>query len=79
MGPVSDPTIIYKKTRIFLDPSLCDETFCRTVNESMMNGIPVITTGAGNIKYLVGKAGYVISIRTNSIIDCRSYHVSIVN
>lgn len=62
MGRVSDPTVIYKKTRIFLAPSLCDETFCRTVNESMMNGIPVITTGAGNIKYLVGKAGYVIPI-----------------
>src|SRR5690606_19109044 len=33
-----------------------DETFCRVVNESMMNGIPVLTTQAGNIRYLVGKS-----------------------
>jgi glycosyltransferase involved in cell wall biosynthesis len=44
---------VYANTRIFLAPSLVDETFCRTVNEAMMNGIPVITSGRGNLKYLV--------------------------
>jgi glycosyltransferase involved in cell wall biosynthesis len=54
-----NPREIYKKTKILFAPSLCDETFCRTVNEAMMNGIPVVTTGSGNIKYLVGKNGLI--------------------
>jgi glycosyltransferase involved in cell wall biosynthesis len=53
---------IFSKTKIFLAPSLVDETFCRTVNEAMMNSIPVITTGQGNIKYLVENAGIIINI-----------------
>lgn len=51
---------IFEKTRIFLAPSIVDETFCRTVNEAMMNSIPVITSGQGNLKYLVENAGIVI-------------------
>lgn len=51
---------IYSNTRILLVPSLVDETFCRVVNEGLMNGIPIVTTGAGNIKYLVGDAAVVI-------------------
>jgi len=54
MNRVPDPTLIYRQTKIMLCPSLVDETFCRVINEAMMNGIPVITTGQGNIKYLVG-------------------------
>ena len=30
------------------------------VNEGLMNGIPIITTGVGNIKYLVGDAALII-------------------
>jgi len=45
---------IFKKTKVFLAPSLVDETFCKTVNEAMCNAIPVITTGRGNISYMVG-------------------------
>lgn len=59
MGRCEQPIEIYKKTKILLAPSLCDETFCRTINEAMMNGIPVITTGQGNIKYLVGESGLI--------------------
>lgn len=55
-----DPKIIYQQTRVLLAPSLCDETFCRVVNEGMMNGIPIMTTGQGNIKYLVKDNGYII-------------------
>jgi len=55
MERCEEPKEIYKKTKILLAPSLCDETFFRTVNEAMMNGIPVITTGQGNITYLVEK------------------------
>lgn len=45
---------VYRKTRILLAPSLVDETFCRTVNEAMCCGIPVISSGKGNIKNLIG-------------------------
>ena len=44
---------IYKKTKIMLVPSLCDETFCRVAYESKMNNIPVISTSSGNLKYLL--------------------------
>jgi glycosyltransferase involved in cell wall biosynthesis len=71
---VSDPSEIYKQTRIFLAPSIVDETFCRTVNEAMMNGIPVLTTGYGNLKYLVDNDKYVIPFEDkekwkNTILD----------
>jgi glycosyltransferase involved in cell wall biosynthesis len=54
MERTKDVKKIYSKTKIMLCTSLVDETFCRVVNESMMNGIPVFTTSRGNIKYLVG-------------------------
>lgn len=52
---------IYSMTRVFLAPSLVDETFCRTVHEAIMNGIPVLTTGCGNLKYLVNNDYCIIS------------------
>ncbi|QKF94560.1 glycosyl transferase family 1 [Fadolivirus algeromassiliense] len=56
----NDVKEIYKQTKILLVPSLVDETFCRVANEAMLNGIPIITTGAGNIKYLVGETSDLI-------------------
>ena len=44
---------IYNNTRIILIPSLCDETFCRVGYEAMMNGIPILSTKNGNLKYLL--------------------------
>jgi len=52
---------IYSITKILLIPSLVDETFCRVANEGLMNGIPIITTGVGNISNLVREAGIIIS------------------
>lgn len=60
LNRIDDMKSIYSQTRILLAPSIVDETFCRTVNEAMMNGIPVITSGRGNLKYLVGNAGIII-------------------
>jgi len=60
MERIYDVKPIFAKTKIFLAPSIVDETFCRTVNEAMMNSIPVITSGQGNLKYLVENAGIVI-------------------
>jgi len=45
--------IIYKKTRILLVPSLCEETFCRVAYEGMLNNIPILSTKNGNLKYLL--------------------------
>ena len=57
---VKNMRAIYQNTRILLAPSLADETFCRTVNEAMLNGIPVLGSGHGNIKYLMGVSGKII-------------------
>lgn len=62
LGRVSDIKAIFSKTKIFLAPSLVDETFCRTVNEAMVNKIPVLTTGQGNLRYLLGdNQNYIIN------------------
>jgi len=53
---------IYSLTKIMLCISLVDETFCRVVNEAMMNGIPVLSTHKGNIKYLLGGTSSVMKI-----------------
>lgn len=57
---INNTRIMYQNTRILLAPSLADETFCRTVNEGMMNGIPIMSSGHGNMKYLLGTAGYIL-------------------
>jgi glycosyltransferase involved in cell wall biosynthesis len=59
---VSNMKEIYSQTRILLASSLVDETFCKVVNEAMLNSIPIITTGQGNIKYLVGNSTPIIPI-----------------
>lgn len=48
-----DIRIIYKKTKIILIPSICDETFCRVGYEAMINKIPIISSTNGNLKYLL--------------------------
>lgn len=59
---VKDPKDIFIQTKIFLAPSIVDETFCRTVNEAMLNGIPILTTGYGNLQYLIDNPKYIIPI-----------------
>lgn len=51
---------IYSKTKIFLATSIVDETFCRTANEAMMNGLCILTSGRGNLGYMINDARYVI-------------------
>lgn len=50
---VDDIKEIYKKSRIVLTPSIVDETFCRVGYEAMMNGIPILSSDCGNLKYLL--------------------------
>ena len=58
---------IYKKTKIMLTPSLCDETFCRVAYESKMNNIPIISTKSGNLKYLLKDYAIFIDNKNNDI------------
>ena len=58
---------IYKKTKILLIPSLCDETFCRVAYEGKMNNIPIISTSSGNLKYLL--KNYALFIDNNNFED----------
>jgi glycosyltransferase involved in cell wall biosynthesis len=53
-GYVKNVANILLKTRILLIPSMVDETYCRVAVEAAKFGIPVITTGAGNIVNLIG-------------------------
>jgi len=57
---IENPKLIYMYTKILLASSTIDETFCRVVNEAMMNGIPILSTGQGNIKNLMGNTGYIL-------------------
>lgn len=45
---------IYTQTKIILLPGIVDETFCRVAYEAAANGIPILTTGKGFIKQLLG-------------------------
>lgn len=51
---------VFSKTKIFLGTTLVDETFGKTFNEAMCNGIPIITTGRGNVGYMVRDCAKII-------------------
>lgn len=65
LNHTEDMASIYAKTKILLIPSQVDETFCRVANEGLMNGLPIITTGCGNIKYMVGDAAIILPSTDN--------------
>lgn len=52
----NDMREVYAKTRLLLIPSVVDETFCRVANEGLRNGIPMVTTGVGAIRDMLGEA-----------------------
>lgn len=45
---------IYKKTKILLAPSLCEEAFCRVALEGMALGVPCIGSNKGGIPEVLG-------------------------
>ena len=57
----SDVKDVYAKTKILLIPSHVDETFSRVAYEGASNGIPILTTGKGFVKQLLGEAGIYLS------------------
>lgn len=60
IGRVNNIKDVLRETKILLVTSLVDETFCRTCNEAMANGIPVVTTGKGNLEYMIGDSSPII-------------------
>ena len=51
---------IYGKTKMLLIPSIVDETFSMVCLEAGANGIPVISTSCGNLKYLNQDIGGIV-------------------
>ena len=49
---------IYARSKIVIIPSHVDETFCRVAFEAAANGIPVLSSDAGFIPYMLGEAGF---------------------
>lgn len=49
---------IYSRARIVIIPTKVDETFCRVAYEAAVNGIPVLSTRAGFIPYMMDSTGY---------------------
>jgi len=49
---------IYARSKIVIVPTLVEETFCRVAFEAAANGIPVLSTRAGFIPYMLGEAGF---------------------
>lgn len=49
---------IYARSKIIIVPTLVDETFCRVAFEAAANRIPVLSTRAGFIPYMLGDSGF---------------------
>jgi glycosyltransferase involved in cell wall biosynthesis len=50
---VKDISAIYDESKMIIIPSLVDETYCRVLDETLMNGIPVLTSGSGNMRNML--------------------------
>lgn len=60
---------IYDKTRIILQPNKVDETFSRVAFESASNGIPIITTGKGYVKQMLGDDAIYLDYNVKDWVD----------
>ena len=52
-----DISKVYAIAKVILLPSLVDETFSMVALEAMANGIPVLASNLGNLRFLVTKGG----------------------
>lgn len=57
-----DLPLLLSRTNLVIIPSIWDETFCLTVSESQMMGIPVIASNAGAIseRIIDGETGFLV-------------------
>ena len=58
--PQSDMRALYKRARIVLIPSKCEEAWCRVASESHVNGIPIIASRIGGLPESVGPGGVLL-------------------
>jgi glycosyltransferase involved in cell wall biosynthesis len=70
-----DMSIVYKKTKLLLAPSLWQEAFGRVVIEAGLYGIPTIASNTGGLKEAVGNGGVVIK----NYIDPKQWVAAIIN
>ncbi|HYP41919.1 MAG TPA: glycosyltransferase family 4 protein [Chloroflexia bacterium] len=64
---VADMRAIYSRTRLLLIPSIVPEAAPRVALEAMINGIPVIGSGAGGTAEVVGGGGEIIEDYCNVV------------
>lgn len=59
---VNDMRPIYQNARAMFIGTMSAETYCRSAAEALANGIPVLTTGAGNLRRMIqdGENGVVL-------------------
>lgn len=53
---------VYRRTRIILMPSLCQETWGRMITEAQVSGIPALVSSAGALPDTTGTGGLVVPI-----------------
>lgn len=53
IGRIDDVRRIYARTGLLLQPSECDETFCRVLVEAQANGVASLCSDYGNVPYLL--------------------------
>lgn len=60
--PVLNMHELYRKARLMLVPSICEEGFCRGVTEAQRFGIPVVASDRGYLPANVGDGGAIINL-----------------
>jgi len=55
---------VFRETRVLLAPSRIPETFGRVIIEAQVSGIPVMTSDAGALPWVVGDGGIVLPMDT---------------
>lgn len=55
----------YEQLKILCCFSLVDETFCRAALEAQLNGIPVLSTQMGNLKYLNANKNLILNVESS--------------
>jgi len=61
LAPVRDMRDVFSRARILFVPSVWDETFCRTVLEAQISGIPALASAVGGLPDTVGPGGVLVN------------------